>query len=180
VTQTLVVVGTLTEGVLSTDVPVPTDGQPTWWRCSKHRRRFRDHCPWGTLISSPKPVHDVAADGPFPFTLAVWQETHMFCADPTTWNNGAVVATVTMTGPSHYADECRHGRYSKRRFTFSDLKEGTSPSYCHPDAVPDRWHTPVGEVSWFDPPRPMERPILPSCDNFAPSWWADVEAPTDA
>ena len=57
---------------------------------------------------------------------------------------GAIVALVEIVGPSHHADECASPY-------FTEGGKVDSVWFCHPDALPDCWHTPTGTVTRIDP-----------------------------
>lgn len=169
--RVLVVAGPVPDGPVW-NVEVPTEGLPEWWRCRSCSVRLRltagDLDAWSMRGEVRHYAHGCYGrmwkDGPFPVTVAVWQEwrqcrycgteaeadgdgfvadAFMECAasgescamEPV----GAVVATVQVLGPSHGGGQCN--------------------GYCFPGADPDAgWHTPVGEVRWLDVPYPMEQP----------------------
>ena len=143
---------------LSTDVPIPTDGQPEWWRCEcGHRSRFAPevtravHSHGGAAAGNP-----MERDGPFPFTVAVWNEVEdrssceaaptvadvggCGCGDEDHCLFGAITHLVVVTGPSH------QGNHEFGRWT-----------WCPPRDEPDRWHTPTRAVTPIDP-IPCDRP----------------------
>lgn len=192
-TEKTLIVASDTVAVLSTAGPIPTDSLARLpaHRCSVCGVRWRDDEPH-LCGSGRAPV----SDGPFPFTVAVWQQDPeavllLRMADLPLDDavrlglmHGQVVASVEVTGPSHEADDC---------FTrvLPETAGQTEPRYefCHPDASPDGWHTPVGEVTRLDPPIPHERPMVYSTEGFlaslddgrdgdlppASAWWADLE-----
>lgn len=92
------------------------------------------------------------------------------------WAEGAIVELVEVTGPSHHADEC-----DPPDMQHEELTGGFVP-LCHPDALPDCWHTPVGRVTPVDP-IPCERPH-DSFQGFTTGWsrpspvWVADEATT--
>ncbi len=195
--ERMLVVVSPTLSPLSTDVPVPTEGQPEWLRCQdcgtrvavheKPRRRecWSDDMHWSGYH---RPVR-----GPYPFTVAVWQEV-CICSHPPEGASvspiegvnhasgcpiGVVVGMVEVTGPGHHADECRH---------FNGV--GLRDYHCRWDALPDCWHTPTGKVTPIDP-IPMERPTeqveVTKMEDPDPvympgrpqtSWWADIDVTT--
>ena len=156
----LLVVASPTSQPLCTDVPVPTDGQPQWFVQGGTRWRPGQRRPFQPDPGTP--------DGPYPFTVAVWQEVEQTCPS---WHYlpgpysaadceqadthraqrrvGAVTATVEVTGPSHHAHKCIDHRPARTPL---------DQPWCHPDAAPDCWHTPTGKVTVLDEPIPCERP----------------------
>ena len=169
----LLVVASPTSQPLCTDVAVPTDGQPEWMR-PKDRKLDAG---WRHLRSDMCGLSRCRSDGPFPLWAARWAEvecplcyggkvrTFMCSQDneeflgrcqdcPASGKVGAIVELVEVVGPSHHADECG-----------SVEQGGMSPvsvvRYCHPDAAPDGWHTPTGQVTVLDQPIPCERPLIP-------------------
>lgn len=202
----MLVVASPTLTPLNTAEPVPTDGQPTWWRCSRCGTREQTHdgligveheTPSGMEVCE---ADSMAPDGPFPFTVVVWQEVATCGAcgaefswpvpssvlppvcerhasgrcDP--WDDpiGGVVATVEVTGPSHHADECCIS-------VAEALALGEDTQLCDSDAASDCWHTSVGQVTQLDRPIPMERPLGAGADVTvwpvwsAEAWWADLD-----
>ena len=192
-TAPLLVVASSTSQPLCTDVAIPTDGQPQWYRCERpnclERERERvdgrswsyRHEGWGKL-----------PDGPFPFPVARWTEVEPpvceGCPDTPDYPHthgevGAIVELVEVTGPSHHADECRREWDSSR--------DGYHPTrlfaYCTPDAEFGGWHTPTGTVTPLPDLIPCERPVVCgagwtadecSCgfqDSPASWWFADLD-----
>lgn len=164
----MVVAGRVCGGVVSTGTPMPTDGLPDLIGCEMGHEwhnfnPFRtpgDPCDavlgarrrcWGTLV----------AVSPFPVTVGIWEEIDL-CTAPVCEGNGcptncesagAIVATVSVTGPSHRPNECRLDCPCKGWC-------GATPAFCSPDAAPDGRHTPCGEVEVLDVPIPCERPLV--------------------
>ena len=165
---------------LSTAGPLPTDGQPEWWRCEECARRLETIEDCASCVDAGG-RHEWVPDGVFPFTVAVWQADTLLC-DGTAHEGdcdrgGAIVATVEVTGPSHHAEDCRH---------FNGV--GLRDYHCSWDALPDCWHTPTSTVTRLDPPIPAERPtvyseeaFIASLDDHRPGdipaswWWADLD-----
>lgn len=177
---------------LSTAVPVPTDGQPHHFACDKCETRVLP----GDIRCTACQSDQIRPDGPFLFTVGVWQEVRCYTPDKchAAWCGdevcargfGAVVATVEVTGPSHHAKDCARCMCASgdgsmpamaRCFAESHVVE-----YCHPDTAGDCWHTPIGEVTPLDVPIPMERPTsyhdaeadVTVCDVSPAFWWADL------
>lgn len=180
-TARLLVVASPTSSPLSTDVPIPTDGQPQWYRCDDGGMQGEGtrwiHRPG----LSDTPCRRCVPDGPFPFTVAVWVEDDVPCCFPGYEHDGAcdpagaigaIVGLVTVTGLSHKADSCLR---SSRVDPATGLLTGI---YCHPDALPDCWHTPTGKVTPIEP-IPCERPttspgtvlVAPGGEGHLTGWW---------
>jgi hypothetical protein len=168
VSNLLVIPRELVDGLLLSEVTVSADWQQRWGKheVSGLRHRVSDWPTAGAFWLE----HD--ADGPYPFMVAVWRSGK---------DDGAIVATAMVTGPSHHADDCQErdvdaeGRWSP----------GTS-RHCRPGAASDGWHTSTGEVVRLKVPIPCERPTECSdcegpcevgdahaADRFlVDTWWA--------
>lgn len=181
----MLVVASPTLSPLSTDGPIPTDGQPVWSRCIYCQSRvIREPGPsprecWHNVNRSNQPGgHVYTRDGPFPFPVAVWQEGDPNCPECNGTRtirlgteelgedvscircdyHGAVVAAVEVTGKGHHADDCAHDAPGPvHGFPQGRVRE-VERRYCRPDALPDHWHPPTGHVTKLDVPIPMERP----------------------
>ena len=179
--MTSLIVASETSTPLSTDVPVPTDGQPEWSRCPECEVRFEptlvDRDPASRVRHQACGRSPVPA-GPFPFTVARWDEVECAswdciwlggdgrgCHHGTLTNTvGAIVELVEVVGPSHFPYlGMHHSRCSDEHL-------------CHPDAAPDCFHTPTGTVTPIDP-IPCERPVVRLANGTFPDshplWWAD-------
>ena len=87
---------------------------------------------------------------------------------------GAIVELVEIFGPSHHADECDESydhAYTGEWFA----------QFCHPDAAPDCFHTPTGQVTRIDP-IPCDRPTSyhdavsdVTVSDESPAWWTAPE-----
>lgn len=212
------------DGVLSTPEPMPVEGLPQWWRCAGCEQRWLGR----PLYGGGRHICTAGRhDGPLPATVLVWREVTPpadegaciggdYCGRTTNgWFTGgshgpgwycgwceaipdgyakgwgAIVATATVPEGSHHANECFRER-SK------NLTRYSQHGYCHPDALPDSFHTPYVDLKPLAGPIPCERPkdfICKSCGSDArkgidlkrvsecerhsysrPSWWP---APAD-
>lgn len=159
---------TLTGDVLSSSVPMTTDGLPEW----------HDHPGYGRT-RGPGDGCSCPAVGVFPVTVGVVESVrqciYCLCFESNANNEGcsnnthsdgklghhlwrrvdAVTVLVEVTGPSHHAEDCTYSP--------GDPMGNYAGPLCHPDAAPDGWHTPVRVVERLDTPEPVDVPTELRC-----------------
>lgn len=166
----MLIVASPTSVPLCTDTPIPTDGQPQWWRCDAGEHGS------ATFLVPPGVPHGECDTqvGPFPFTVGRWAE-EWFCPRHATTRfgrccgeamhygsgQGFVTHLVEVVGPSHHARHCRRpcaACMGMGRDFYAECEpcQGTGVVHGCPDAAPDCWHTPTGKVTRIDP-IPCER-----------------------